>query len=95
MVSYLERYQTYIGAALKQIDTKLHNLPNMVIAECWFRPFDDEEGTIKFQWPHYTEVDGKMVQVSPFLEPQTSRGSDVTPWTVVEQGSVVRVKVAL
>jgi hypothetical protein len=68
-----ERYQTYTGAALKQIDTKLHNLPNMVIAECWFPCFDNEEGTIKFQWPHYTEVDGQMVQVSPFLEPQTSR----------------------
>jgi hypothetical protein len=65
----------------------------MLAAERWIRPFDDDEGMIKFQWPHYTDIDGKMVEVAPFLEPQTSRGSDVTPWTVVEQGAVVRVKV--
>jgi|SRR5271169_4129397 len=90
-----QQYQTYIGTALKHMDSKLRNLPNMRPAEKWIAPFDEDDGSVHFQWPHYNEIKGKMVEVSPILEAQTQRSTEVVPWQAVEQGAIVRVKVTL
>ena len=90
-----QQYQTYIGTALKHMDSKLRNLPNMHAAEKWIAPFDDDDGSVTFQWPHYNEVKGKMVDVSPALQPQMPTTTEVVPWQAVEQGTIVRVKVTL
>jgi hypothetical protein len=90
-----QQYQTYIGRALKDIDSKLRNLPNMCPAEKWIPPFDDDDGSVNFQWPHYNEVKGKMVEVSLVLQAQCPSSTDVIPWQAVEQGTIVRVKVAM
>src|SRR5271169_4302425 len=65
-----QQYQTYIGTALKHMDSKLRNLPNMRPAEKWIAPFDEDDGSVHFQWPHYNEIKGKMVEVSPILKPK-------------------------
>ena len=39
----------------------------MPTAETWIPPFDDDSGSIKFHWPAYTELKGKMVEVSPVI----------------------------
>src|SRR5271167_4780636 len=88
-----QQYQTYIGRALKDIDSKLRNLPNMRPAEKWIPPFDEDDGSVNFQWPHYQELKGKMVEVSPILQPQIPRNTEVVPWQAVEQGSILCVKV--
>lgn len=90
-----QQYQTYIGGALKDIDSKLRNLPNMRAAEKWIAPFDDDDGSVNFQWPHYNDVKGKMVQVSPVLQAQSPTSPEIIPWQAVEQGAIVRVKVIL
>jgi hypothetical protein len=90
-----QHYQTYIGSALKDIDSKLRNLPNMRPAEKWIPPFDEDDGTVNFLWPHYKEVKGNMLEVSPILQPQTPTTTEVVPWKAVEQGTIVRVKVTL
>jgi hypothetical protein len=90
-----DQYETYIGAALKDIDAKLHSLPNMRSTEMWIPPFHDDDGSVKFQWPHYKDVKGKMVEVSPVIQAQIPRSTEVTPWQAVEQGSIVRIMVIL
>ena len=88
-----QQYQTYIGRALKDMDSRLRNLPNMRPAEKWIAPFDEDDGCVNFQRPHYNEVKGKMIEVSPVLQVQTPKSSEVIPWQAVEQGTIVRVKV--
>jgi hypothetical protein len=73
-----------MGRALKDIDSKLHSLPNMRPAEKWIPPFDHDNRTVNFQWPHYNEVNGKMVEVSPFLQAHRPSSSVVVPWQAVE-----------
>ena len=78
------------------MDSKSRNLPNMRPAEKWIPPFDeDHDGSVNFQWPHYNEIKGKMVDVSPALQRQISRSTEVVPWQAVEKGSIVRVKVVI
>ena len=88
-----EQYQTYIGCSLNEIDSKLRNLPNMRAAETWIAPFDDNDGSVKFHWPHYIEMKGKMAEVLPIIQPQIPNSNDVVPWQAVEQGAIVRIKV--
>jgi len=88
-----EQYQTYIGSSLKEIDSKLRNLPNMRSAETWIAPFDDKDGIIKFHWPHYSEMKGKMVEVIPIIQPQIPKSTEVVLWQAVEQGAIVWIKV--
>jgi hypothetical protein len=64
-------------------------------AEKWIPPFDDDDGCVNFQWPHYNEVTGKMVEVSPVLQAQTPTSTEVIPWQAIQQGTIVRVKVSL
>jgi hypothetical protein len=65
-----DQYRSYIGAALKDIDAKLHNLSNMRPVEMWIAPFDNNDGSVKFQWPYFNDVKGKMVEVSPVIQAQ-------------------------
>ena len=62
-------------------------------AETCIAPFDDEDGTIKFHWPHYSEMKGKMVEVVPIIQPQIPKSTEVVLWQAVEQGAIVWIKV--
>jgi hypothetical protein len=47
----------------------------MPTAETWIPPFDDDGGSIKFHWPAYTELKGKMVEVHRSLSKRTTKAA--------------------
>jgi len=62
-------------------------------AEKWISPFDADDGTLKFHWPHFHEMKSKMVEVALMIEAQIQNSTEVTPWQAVDQGTILCIKV--